>query len=152
MNKLILYIFLAASTFVVASCANYFIPLQSFKQQFKGIDSTSYKEVLVGGPIGERYRYYANPIKKIKCEDTAGNSYELQNSPSIEIRFTHGADNQRTIFYFDRVYVSDCCVTGVESRFIESIRTSIHLKDITKIEIQDGGKNFNYLTRSAVNP
>ncbi len=140
------------SVFLFASCSNYFIPLNSFKEQFKGLDSTAYKKVTTSGPVGERYSYLANPIKKIKCEDADGNKYELENSPSIEIRFTHGEENLKTIFYFDRVYVSDCCVQGVQSRFMESIRTSIPLKDITKIEVQDGGKNFNYVVRSGVNP
>lgn len=33
---------------------------------------------------------------------------------------------------------------GVESRFIESIRSSIPIDRITKIEIQDGRKKFKY--------
>lgn len=149
MKKIIIAVL---SVFLFASCANYYIPLSSFKQQFAGIDSSKYKEVIVAGPIGERYTYFANPIKRIQCEDASGNKYELQNSPSIEIRFTHGAENYRTVYYFDRIYVSDCCVHGVQSRFMESVKSTIPLKDITKIEVQDGGKNFQYIIRSGYNP
>ncbi len=75
--------------------------------------------------------------------DKKGNSYKLTNSPSIEIRFTYGEKNKRTVFYFDRIYVNDSCVVGVQSRFISSIRKAIPLKSIIKIEIQDGKKNFH---------
>ena len=89
-------------------------------------------------------RYLANPVKTIKCTDKNGNPAELQNSPSIEIRFTYGEKNKRTVFYFDRIFVSDSSVTGVESRFISSMRKTIPLKSITKIEVQDGRKNYHY--------
>ncbi|MEP7267596.1 MAG: hypothetical protein ABI844_08200 [Saprospiraceae bacterium] len=57
----------------------------------------------------------------------------------------YGDKNKRTVFYFDRIYVSECCVEGVESRFIQSIRKAIPLKGIKKIEVQDGKKNFHYV-------
>jgi hypothetical protein len=128
---------------LVTSCTTYLIPVDSFKMQFAGIDSTKLKQINVTGPIGESYNYLSNPLRTIKCVDKKGNSYELTNSPSIEIRFTYGEKNKRTVFYFDRIYVNDSCVVGVQSRFISSIRKTIPLKSITKIEIQDGKKNFH---------
>ena len=128
----------------VTSCTTYLIPVDSFKKQFAGIDSTRFRQVNVIGPIGETYNYLANPLRTINCVDKKGNPFELVNSPSIEIRFTYGDKNKRTIYYFDRIYVNDSCIIGVQSRFISSIRKTIPLKSITKIEIQDGKKNYHY--------
>lgn len=128
---------------LMASCKTYLIPVESFKMQFAGLDSSKFKQLNVTGPIGESYNYLANPLKTIKCFDKKGNPYELINSPSIEIRFTYGERNKRTVFYFDRIYVNDSSVIGVQSRFISSIRKTIPLRSITKIEIQDGKKSFH---------
>ena len=136
-RKLILPILVTGMLFI-SSCTTYLIPIDSFKAQFSGIDSTRFNEVSVKGPFGEAYKYLANPLKSIKCEDKKGNAHEISNGPSIEIRFTHGVNNKKTIYYFDRIYVNDIVVEGVQSSFISSIRKTIPLKDITKIEIQDG--------------
>jgi hypothetical protein len=127
------------------SCTTYIIPVQSLKSQLSQIDSTKFKMVEVKGPIGEKYNYLSNSLKTILCEDSKGNQIELKNSPSIEIRITSGKNNTRNIFYFDRIYLNDTCIIGVQSRFITSIRKTILLKDITKIEVQDGRKNFHYV-------
>jgi hypothetical protein len=144
MIKKLIFSFCTLGVIFVTSCTTYLIPVDSFKKQFAGIDSTRLRHVNVIGPIGETYNYLANPLETIKCVDKKGNPFELVNSPSIEIRFTYGAKNKRTIYYFDRIYVSDSCVVGVRSRFISSIRKTIPLKSISKIEIQDGKKNFHY--------
>ena len=130
---------------VITSCTTYYIPVSSFKEQFAGVDSTKLIEVKVQGPYSERYHYLAAPIATIQCVDKKGNPHQLTNSPSLETRFTYGNKNKRTIFYFDRIYVSSNAVIGVQSRFIESIRQSIPLDSITKIEIQDGRKKFKYV-------
>src|SRR6187549_3192688 len=140
MNRPFLQLMLATGLLSLSSCTTYYISTDSFRQQFAGIDSTKYKEVAMRGPIGEVYRYRANPITNIQCVDKNGNPFELQNSPSVEIRFTYGENNNRTTFYFDRIFVSDSSVIGVESRFIQSIRKTIPLKTVTKIEVQDGKK------------
>jgi hypothetical protein len=137
---LISILFLAA----VSSCTNYLIPVESFKHQFAGIDSSKLLKVNVSGPYGESYSYLANPVKTIHCVDKDGKAATLKNSPSIEIRFTYGEKNKHTVFYFDRVFVNDSLVFGVESRFISSIRNKIPLNTITKIEVQDGHKKFTY--------
>jgi hypothetical protein len=112
----------------ITSCTTYLIPVDSFKKQFAGIDSTRLKLVNVIGPIGETYSYLANPLQIIKCVDKKGNPFELINSPSIEIWFTYGDKNNRTIYYFDRIYVNDSCVVGVQSRFISPIKKTIYGK------------------------
>ncbi|GAP71366.1 hypothetical protein SAMD00024442_11_26 [Candidatus Symbiothrix dinenymphae] len=132
---------------LMTSCSTYYIPLDSFKQQFADIDSTKFKDVEVKGPTYLTYHYKANPITTIQCVDKDGNSHQIINSPSIEIRFTYGHKNKRTIFYFDRIYVGQNAVRGVESRFVESIRNTIPLDSITKIEIQDGHKKFSYVNK-----
>jgi hypothetical protein len=100
----------------------------------------------VRGPIGERYDYLANPITEVECFDKMGNSARLTNSPSIEMRITE-INGKRTVFYFDRIFVTDSTLTGVKSRFAPLINKTIKLKDIRKIEIQDGKKNFNYVSK-----
>ena len=126
----------------LSSCTTYYIPLDSFKQQFAKIDSTKLVNLSVQGPLNEQYNYLANPISVIECIDKNGKSFSLKNSPSIEVRFTYGYRNKRTIFYFDRISVNRHSVTGVESRFMDFIRKTSPLDSITKIEVQDGRKQF----------
>ncbi|MCX6281968.1 MAG: hypothetical protein NTU51_08390 [Bacteroidetes bacterium] len=143
--KINLYILSAITVvFITQSCTTYLIPVESFKAQFAGLDSSKYYHATVAGPNNEPYYYYSNPIKQIKCFDKNGNPAILINSPSIEIRFTYGTNNRHVTFYFDQIFVNDSCVTGVRSKFIPSIRKTILLKSITKIEIQDGHKKFTY--------
>jgi len=134
---------------ILNSCASYLIPMDSLKRQFAGIDSTKLVEVKVVGPYGERYNYFANPIKIIWCVDSNGTSFKLTNSPSIEVRITYVSESKskRAIFYFDRLNINDNYLVGVQSRFISAIRKSIPLDDIVKIEIQDGRKNFHYIQK-----
>jgi len=93
-----------------------------------------------GGSLWVTEQYLANPIAKIQCTDKKGNPAELDNGPAIEIRLTYGKENKRTVFYFDRVFVSDSIVTGVPSRFMPTMRNTIPLNEINKIEVQNGGK------------
>ena len=92
------------------------------------------------GPLGGLYVYPANQINYIECTDKEGKPFLLQNSPSIEIRFTE-KNNKRTVFYFDGVYLSDTLIIGDRSRFIGA-QKAISVKNIKLIEIQDGHKNF----------
>ena len=137
------YIIVLVVTISLCSCKTYYVSVDGLKQQFNGIDSTQFKEVAVKGPLGEIYRYKANPISSIKCVDNKNNPSELTNSPSIEMRVTH--NGQRTIFYFDRVYVNDSLLMGVESRFVQTVSKNIPLNEISKIEVQDGRKKFRYI-------
>ena len=127
------------------SCKTYNIPLDGFKTQFKGIDSTKLRIVHTRGPIGDIVDYLANPIDYIKCVDKDNNPFELKNSPSIEIRFTE-KNNKRTIYYFDRIYLQDTLIVGDMSRFFSS-RKGISINNIKLIEVQDGHKNFKYVDK-----
>jgi hypothetical protein len=128
----------------LSSCKTYYIPVDSFKQQFVGMNTSKYREVTTRGPMGYKVTYKTFPIDIIKCVDKKGNPVELRNSPSLEIRFTD-TNNKKTIFYFDLISVDETHVRGVQSRFITSIKKTIPLNAIKKIEIQDGKKNFVYV-------
>lgn len=130
---------------LTTSCTTYYLTTDSLRNQFSGVDSTKLRVVTVRGPVGERYKYLANPINEIECIDKSGNPSSLPNSPSIEMRVTE-KNGKRTIFYFDRVFVTDSTLSGIQSRFVSSINKTIKLKDIKKIEIQDGKKNFDYVS------
>lgn len=49
--------------------------------------------------------------------------------------------------YFDRLFIKDSAVVGSPSTFMPSLMNVILLRDITKIEVQDGHKNFHYVER-----
>jgi uncharacterized protein (UPF0333 family) len=127
------------------SCKTYYVPIDSFKAQFDGIDSTKLILVQTRGPAGDIVEYLANPLLYINCVDKNNNQYELKNSPSIEIRFTEN-NNKRTVFYFDRVYLHDTLICGVKSRFI-GLKDCISFHDLELIEVQDGRKNFKYVDK-----
>jgi hypothetical protein len=130
----------------MSSCATYYITTDSLRNQFSGIDSTKLRTVTVRGPAGDVREYLANPIGTIHCIDKDGNPSQLTNSPSIEMRVTL-TNGKRPVFYFDRILVTDSTLYGIQSRFIPSINKRIKLTDINKIEIQDGKKNFHYVTK-----
>lgn len=130
-------------TMIISSCKTYYIPIESFKEQFKDIDSVELKTVYTRGPMGDVATYKTYPIDYIKCIDKENNPVELKNSPSIEVRVTD-KNNKRTYFYFDQMYVQDSILKGEGSRFINYPK-QIPIKDIKLIEIQDGHKNFKYV-------
>ena len=145
MTKTILFsIIIIGLIFFMSSCKTYYIPVDSFKQQFAGMDTSKLKEVTTRGPMGDKVKYKTFPIDFIKCVDKNGNPVELKNSPSLEIRFTD-TNNKKTIFYFDLISVDETYVRGVQSRFITSIKKTIPLNTIKTIEIQDGKKKFSYV-------
>ena len=100
-------------------------------------------EVKVIGPLGGTSHYKTYPIDFIKAIDNNGNAVDLKVSPSIEIRFTDSS-NRKTIFYFDLMQVHGDSIIGHQSRIITSIKKTILLSYVKKIEVQDGKKNFHY--------
>jgi len=131
--------------FAFYGCKTYYIPIDSFKAQFSGIDSSKLRTVYTRGPAGDIAEYLANPIDYIKCVDKNNIPFELKNSPSIEVRFTE-KNNKRTIFYFDRIYLQDTLIFGHQSRFI-GLNKSISINNLWMIEVQDGHKNFKYVKK-----
>ena len=120
------------------------MPVDSFKQQFSGFDTSNLKEVATRGPMGDIVKYTTYPIDIIKCVDKNGKPVELKNSPSIEIRFTDD-NNKRTLFYFDLLRVDNTSVSGVQSRHMTWIRKTIPISTVKTIEVQDGRKRFQYV-------
>ena len=144
MTKFSLTLLLCFSVILsLTSCKTYYIPVDSFKKQFGGLEPT--KEVATRGPGGDKVTYMTYPISSIECVEKSGSAYNLMASPSLEIRFTYGKNNKRTVFYFDLIRISDTLLTGGQSRFIPSVKKTISLNSITKIEIQDGHKKFSYV-------
>jgi hypothetical protein len=105
--------------------------------------STEMKNVTVEGPVGERTTYKTFLQDSVDCLDNKGNHIRLEKTPSLEIRFTDGK-NRKTIFYFDRIFVTDTSVTGTYSRIL-GLEKTISLRTIKKIELQDGRKNYRYV-------
>jgi len=130
---------------ILTGCKTYYIPVDSFTEQMKDIDSVELKTVYTKGPMGDVVSYQTYPIDYIKCVDKNNNPVELKNSPSIEIRFTD-KNNKQTYLYFDQIYIRDSTVIGEGSRFID-YQKQIPLKEIQLIEIQDGRKKFKYVDK-----
>ena len=126
----------------------YFIPVEIFQYQFNGIDSTKLRMVEINVPVVicgvTTNSYPANPIDTIDCVDDNNNPIKLANSPSIEIRFTEKND-ERTIFYFDTIYLQNSLIVGAKSRLIPTLRDAISINNVKLIEVQDGKKNFHYV-------
>ena len=98
MIKIILFSLITIGIIIfLNSCKTYYIPIESFKRQFAGMDPSTYREVTTRGPMGDKVKYNTFPMNMIKCVDKEGNTVELQNSPSLEIRFTD-TNNKKTTF------------------------------------------------------
>lgn len=143
-NSLLILAVLIGVVLFFTSCKTYYIPVESFKQQFSEMNALSMREVTVQGPMGNKVKYQAYTIDYIKAVDKKGNSVDLKNSPSIEIRFTDTA-NKMTTFYFDLIQINGDNITGSQSRMITSIRKTISINAVKKIEVQNGKKNFRYV-------
>ena len=134
---------LFTAVIVICSCTTYYIPVNSFKAQFGGMKQSGMKEVTVQGPVGERVSYKTFPQDSVDCIDKNGNLIRLEKIPSLEIRFTD-SNNKKTVFYFDRIFVTDTSVSGMYSRIL-GLQKTIPLNTIKKIEIQNGRKNYRYV-------
>ncbi|WP_243472767.1 hypothetical protein [Winogradskyella sp. MH6] len=126
------------------SCKTYTIPVESFKEQMKNTNSSNMKDVTVNNPLTYgSISYSANNIDRIIVVDKNGNSSYLNNSGSIEMRVTH-KNGKKYHMYFDTVILENDTLKGGRSRFVQSLERQIPIDSIVKIEIQDGGKKFNY--------
>jgi hypothetical protein len=101
------------------------------------------REVTVQGPIGEKVTYKTFPQDSVDCINKKGQWIRLEKAPSLEIRFTD-SNNKKTVFYFDRIFVTETSINGTYSRIL-GLKKAIPLNGIKKIEIQDGRKNYRYI-------
>ena len=129
---------------MIFSCKSYTITTESFKEQMNNANSSTMKEVTVNNPLSfGNISYSTNNIDKIIVEDKNGSKIHLDNSGSIEMRVTH-KNGKRFQMYFDTVILENDTLKGSRSRFVQSLTRQIPIDSITKIEVQDGGKKFNY--------
>lgn len=129
---------------IFTSCKTFYIPIESFKQQFAGIDSADLREVTTLGPMGDRVTYKTYPIDFIQAVDKTGHPVAIPNGPAIEIRFTD-TSNKKTIFYFDLIQFDGKNITGRQSRFMSAFKKTIPINSVKTIEVQNGKKNFRYV-------
>lgn len=130
---------------LVISCKTYVISPQSFKDQFKRIDSLSTGTKTINNPMNgfTAISYEGNQLQAIMVQDKKGNQDMLSVSPSLETRVTL-KNGKRYHFYFDTLILKNDTLSGGPSRFISGITRKIPFDSIQKIEIQDGGKKFEY--------
>ena len=101
-------------------------------------------EVEINNPLFYRnIKYTSNNIDRLIVTDKNGNKIYLNNSPSIEMRVTH-RNGKKYHFYFDTIILENDTLKGGRSRFAQNLTRAIPMDSILKIEIQNGGKNFNY--------
>ena len=130
--------------FIILSCKTYTIPVDSFKEQMIKAKPRNMKEVEVNNPLFlGNIKYSSNNINRLIVLDKDGNKMYLDNSPAIEMRVTHSNGKKYTL-YFDTVTLENDTLKGGRSRFMQGLKREIPLDSIVKIEVQDGGKNFNY--------
>lgn len=141
MTKRILSLVLISA---LASCKTYYIPVESFKQQLSGFDSSKMREVKTSSPFGGVATYKIYPIDYIHAVDKNGNTVSIPNGPAIEVRITDTA-NQKTIFYFDLLRFDGENIMGRPSRILSSIQKTIPINAVKKIEVQNGRKNYRYI-------
>jgi len=137
MKKIILFL-----TSILTSCTTYYIPIDSFKEQFSDTRKYNMQKSKIRNPYGYIFTEETNSIDSIRCIDKNGNPKILTKKASLEIRFTEN-NNKKSIFYFDTIYLQDTLIYGQQSRFINAPKT-ISINDVKKIEIQDGHKKFRY--------
>lgn len=140
MRKYFVIVVLAA---VFYACKTYTITPENLKEQLSkaepGLQNVEINNPVFFGNIS----YQANKLKKVYVIDKDGKLDVLQNSPALEMRVTL-KNNKRYNFYFDTVVIKDDTLAGGRSRFIGSLKRKIPFDSIQKIEIQDGGKKFEY--------
>lgn len=139
------YIFYLIVITLIVGCKTYTIPVDSFKDQMVNATQDNMTSVEVNNPLFNTGHlcYSANAIEELKVWDKDGNALILNVSPAIEMRVTK-SDGKKQVLYFDTVILENDTLKGSNSRFIQSLSKQIPISDIVTVEIQDGGKNFNY--------
>ena len=128
---------------LLVSCKTYTVSPEKFKEQLMNIDQNK-KEVSVNNPLltFSTIKYSANNLKYLNVYDKEGNLFFMQNSPSVEMRVTL-KNGKRKIFYLDTVFIENDTLKGQMSRIMK-LNSKVSLSDISKIEVQDGKKNYQY--------
>lgn len=126
---------------ILFSCKTYTIPHDSFIDQFSDLEyDESTSKTLFSNPI----YYNGFVIKKIQVLDKDGKKKVLNNTPSLETRVTL-INRKRKKFYFDTMKVINDTIIAHKSRFFSRMIVKIPLEKVYKIEVQEGGKNIEYV-------
>ena len=129
---------------LMISCKTYTVTPENFKKQIIDSNSNNLKDVKVNNPIFKfsSIEYKANSLKYLNVYDKNGTLSFMQNSPSVEMRVTLKNGN-RKIFYLDTVTLENDTLKGEKSRIL-GLKDKVPFNEIVKIEVQDGGKNYQY--------
>lgn len=129
---------------LMISCKTYTISPENFKKQIIDSTANSLKDVKVNNPISpfSKIEYKANSLKYLNVYDNNGSLSFMQNSPSVEIRVTL-RNGKRKIFYLDTVTLENDTLIGEKSRIL-GLKNKVPYNEIVKIEVQDGGKKYQY--------
>ena len=135
---------LLALVLLMTSCKTYTIPPENFKKQIVDSNANNLKDVKVNNPISQfsSIAYKANSLIYLNVYDKNGSLSFMQNSPSIEMRVTL-KNGKRKIFYLDTVTLENDTLKGEKSRIL-GLKDKVLFNEIVKIEVQDGGKNYQY--------
>lgn len=129
---------------LLSACKTYTITPESFKSQFENSNPKKVKEVKINNILTPgTTKYLSNDIKYLNVRDDKGNLYFMPNSPSLEMRVTH-KNGKKYHFYFDTVTLENDTLKGGRSRFMPGITRGIPFDSIVKIEVQEGGKKYEY--------
>jgi hypothetical protein len=124
------------------SCKTYTVTPENLKEQLSATNGL--KKAEINNPLSYgSLTYEANQLKKIRVTNKDGRQESLENSPALEMRVTL-KNKKRYKFYFDTVVIQNDTLSGGRSRFISGLTRKIPFDSIQKIEIQDGGKKFEY--------
>ena len=124
------------------SCKTYTVTPENLKEQLSATNRL--KKAEINNPLSYgSLTYEANQLKKIRVTNKDGRQESLENSPALEMRVTL-KNKKRYKFYFDTVVIQNDTLSGGRSRFISGLTRKIPFDSIQKIEIQDGGKKFEY--------
>ncbi|WP_165042648.1 hypothetical protein [Dysgonomonas sp. ZJ709] len=144
MKKLIGLIIIVIIIINCTNCTTYYIPIESFKEQFKDNDPAKLNVAYVRDPLGLVSSYLTNSIDSIECVDKNNNPKKFKKKPSHEMRITQN-NNKKTILYLDQVFFrEDSLICGNTSYFLNT-NECLNINNVKKIEFQDGHKKFKYI-------
>lgn len=135
---------LSALIVLMISCKTYTVTPENFKKQIVDNNANNLKDVKVNNPLTpfSNIEYKANSLKYLNVFDKNDSLSFLQNSPSVEMRVTL-KNGKRKIFYLDTVTLENDTLKGEKSRIL-GLKDKVPFNDIVKIEVQDGGKKYQY--------
>ena len=143
-NRMKIKLSLLALLFLLMSCKTYTVTPESFKKQLMEDNANNLKDVKVNNPLLKfsSIKYQANSLRYLNVYNKDGIITFIPNSPSVEIRITR-KDGKKKIFYLDTVTLENDTLKGEKSRILR-IKDNVPFNDISKIEVQDSGKKYQY--------